>query len=1310
MLFNIKRNKYSFLARIIAVAMMWYIGTDCIAISNIHEPELSWKNLSVLGKRMSVYCIFTDHRGIVWLGTNNGLFFYDGVTTHAVNEMANMRNIVYTIIEHDDRLLLGTNKGLITFSFQTNKFVYCTPEGSVREIRCMQLIDDELWMGSIYGMYTYNMQTHKLRDMSEGLPHKSVYSMLRDSRGILYAGTYDGLARWNATGETFREVEIQRQGQSSNNLFVNCLLETADQQHIYIGTEGHLYRYLPITGACSVVEQVNGNNIKCLAQSKDGNLLVGTNSGIFHLQNNSIRQYIHDSRQEQTLANNEIWCLYSDRANHIWAGHEVGFSLASNSNAIRVIRLSTLTRSGEGNDVHSIYRDKKGVLWINGTNGAIRLADRGNVKWYRSSGHPHSLSHNHIRAIKEDNDGTIWFATDGGLNRYNTEADNFDVFHIVDKAGKHVSNWVYALEEDGDYFWVGSYLGGLHYVSKSKFESSSGGVIIADQSVNVSSSRFKHADIRLNNNLINKVVKDHSGNLWIACFDDSILTKITADGLVEKYDIGKIAGGIPNLLTLDVQGRLWCAFKGGVLVFSHGDSCRVVKFPQTGDDESVLAMERVEDDVWVSTVSNVWNIDGKSLEVTLLPIPQKSYKSIFSDSITGKVYLGGNDEITEVDPLRIDEETDRTAVKMILADTGSGVFDLSRLTPQEKGLVVPNGKNLTLIVSNLNYAPDAPQRYFYKLTKSHTDTIGKWIIMPEDFNTISLPELNMGNYFILLKTVSPLGAVYTLPIHVQVPWSLSWWAFCSYFLLILIVITCVIFYMHKRNMRMIQEEDRRKSLENAERKLTFLSTISHDLKTPLSMIMGPISVLKEKVGDKEILKSLEGIYENAVKLNTMIHRTLEVNRLDDEERNGLIISTFDVVDFCKNIFDAFKESHPQKQFVFYSSLPQLIIDADIVKFESIITNLLSNACKYSEAGSTISCGISCVEHDVNIIVSDNGVGIAKIDQPLVFQRMFRAPATSKTHEGTGLGLYLAKKYIEMMDGSIELYSEKGQGTSFVVTLPLSEKPMAETDSNVSIENTDATKPKILIVEDNRQISGFIADLLKKDYVCLSAENGRAGLSIAASFIPDLIISDELMPVMKGTEMIGHLKQNARLANIPIIMLTAKDDYRTEGEGIKLGVDVFMSKPFEPAVLSGRIKHLLELRAKLQESIRIRAITEVKPIEAESVSEKQLAKISKVIEDNISDPDLNVNFVCEKCGIPNKQLYRIIKKHMGIGPLDYIRNVRLQKAAMLLSQKRFTVSEVCYMVGFKTPSYFAKCFLEKFGVKPSQYESDDKSVI
>lgn len=538
---------------------------------------------------------------------------------------------------------------------------------------------------------------------------------------------------------------------------------------------------------------------------------------------------------------------------------------------------------------------------------------------------------------------------------------------------------------------------------------------------------------------------------------------------------------------------------------------------------------------------------------------------------------------------------------------------------------------------------------------------------------------------------------------------MSWWAICLYVLAVLAIVCWIIWYTRKRNIRSFQEQERQTALENVEKKLTFLSTISHDLKTPLSMILGPVSLMKEKAKDLESKKNLETIYDNAVRLNNMIHRTLELQHLEDTDENLLILSTFDVVEFCKGVFEVFEENNPQKNFIFHSSCAQLLIEADAVKFESVITNLLSNACKYSDEGATISLGISQQNDKAEIVVSDDGVGIADIDQSLVFQRMFRAPSTSKLYEGTGLGLYLIKKYLELMNGNINLYSKEGQGTSFVVTLPISEKILPASRNDESSKDND--KAKILVVEDNLQISSFIMELLERDYTCIVAENGRSGLAIAASFIPDLIIADEMMPIMNGLEMVKRMKQHPRLSSIPIIMLTAKSDNKTENESIKLGIDVFMTKPFVTTALLGRIKQLLKSRSEIKEKVRIQAITEAetKPIEAESVNEKSLAKIAKIIEENISDPDLNVNLLCEKSGIPNKQLYRLIKKYIGISPLDYIRNVRLQKAAVLLSQHRFTVTEVCYMVGFKHPSYFAKCFQTQFGVKPSQYQSDDETL-
>lgn len=1278
------------------------------AVPHLPDPELAWKNVKVDGKKIAVFSVFRDSRGLMWLGTNSGLYFYDGVTVHAVgqNDLFGMQ--IYSIIERDGHLYLGSNNGLLDYDCKTGETTHVNTL-LPKEIRSLLLYDNQLWVGSLYGIYLLNLSDGSVKDYSTGLPHKSVYSILRDSRGILYAGTYNGLARWNSTVDGFCKVSTDFENREQKNLFVNCLLESPDHTSIYIGSEGSLYEYTPSNDSWKSIKALEDKNIKSLSYGHNGHILIGTDNGVIDWNGDTLRQYRHDSRHELSLSDNEIWCIYADKDDNIWAGHERGFSIASNSATISTIKLSSLAHTGEGNEIYVIYRDSGNNLWFGGTNGAIKLSAGNAHKWYRHTDSPKSLSHNRIRAIDEDSDHNIWLSTDGGLNRFNPSADGFDVFHIVDQNGEHNSNWVYSFEEDGDNYWTGSFLSGLHRVKKSRF-SGNGGTIVSDYSLNADSRSSTADSLTLVNDLVNDMITDAEGNLWILLFRDNILTKYSpSSGTLEKYDIFALTGGYPTHICRDAVGRIWCAHNGGAIVFDSKGTSRTVTFPRTNSDETILAVGKVGNGIWVSTQSNVWSIDGDTFAATLLPIPQKSYTAVYEDTVSQKVLLGGIDEILEVAHGELGNSADFKAIKLVLYNRGKGNLDLSDLDAASKGISIPYGGDITMIVSTLDYSPESPQRFMYKLAESPSDTIDGWIVMPEGANTISLSDLRMGDYQILVKTVGSPIAPTSIPLKVKAPFALSPIAICLYILIALGTVLAIIQYMRRRNRRAIMEQERQTALENVEKKLTFLSTISHDLKTPLSMILGPVSLMKEKARDAETKHNLETVYDNAVRLNNMIHRTLELQHMEDNDENLLILSTFDVVEFCKGVFEVFKENNSQKKFVFHSACPHLLIEADAVKFESIITNLLSNACKYSDEGSTISCGISTNGKEVEITVSDDGVGISDIDKPLVFQRMFRAPSTSKLHEGTGLGLYLIKKYLELMKGNIALYSKEGQGSTFVVTLPISEKTIPEPGAGTT--DDDSGKAKILIVEDNMQISKFIAEVLRDDYTCFTAENGRSGLAIAASIIPDLIIADEMMPIMSGMEMVKHIKQTPRLCAVPIIMLTAKTDNKTENESIKSGIDVFMTKPFEPMALRGRISHLLKGRSEITEKVRIQTIAEAesKPIEAESVNEKILAKIAKVIEDNISDPDLNVNLLCEKTGVPNKQLYRLIKKYIGIGPLDYIRRVRLQKAAVLLSQRRFTVAEISYMVGFKTPSYFAKCFQNQYGVKPSQYQNEDETV-
>lgn len=918
------------------------------------DAGIEWTNIDVDGQRAAVFSILLDSRKLIWVGTSKGLYLYDGVEMHCVKKELLAESQIYSIVEHGNKLYLGTNHGLRVYQC-TNCELDSSSSQKCGEIRSMLDCGDHLLIGSLDGLFSYHFKSKKIENIGKGLPHHSVYSLLRDSHGTLYVGTFSGMAKFDLSAKCFRPINSSLSNFNSSNSFINCMLEAANHQTIFIGTGGGLLSYTPKSNKWTAITGMENTVIKSLAYDSHRNLLIGTNNGLYYLKKNTKCHYLRNTYKANSIAGNQIWATATDSANNIFVGHERGLSITTNSSVSNIRKINSLVASGESNEILAIYRNRKGNLWLGGTNGVIVQKAEGSFHWFHLA-NDNNTSSCCVRSIKEDSEGTMWLSTDGGIYKYNETTNSFDVFSLIDTK-KRISNWVYAICQDKSDFWIGSYLGGVSRVSMSKL-SGKEKTVCADFSLTSSNG--------LANDKVSNVVADGKGNIYILLYGDSFLYHYNVKThKIERTDIKKITGAEPTHICIDKHQRLWCAYKGGVLIFGQHQT-KVVKFPIATDDEAILAMSPVDNGVWVSAKNNLWNVNGNSFSPSIVPIQQKGFNAIWDDSQMGKVILGGLDEITEVDKTSLLKAQEIGKIKMILNYSGGKLNSLKNLIGQSDCLTIPYKGTISLLVSTLDYSTNVKQQIEYRLVKKSSDD-EEWIVLPAGSSMITLTSMGFGDYKLQVRTVGSTFPPVSIPIIVNVPFWLSPYALALYFLILLAITSGINWMMHRRTLQRAQEKEREEALANVKTKLAFLSNVNNDMEE-------------------------------------------------------------------------------------------------------------------------------------------------------------------------------------------------------------------------------------------------------------------------------------------------------------------------------------------------RIKQLLKTHEELTVQLRLQAITSTKTIEAESETEKILSKVARIVEENIDSIDLKTSFVSEQCGISEKQLYRIFKKHLGITITEYIRKVRLEKAAQLLTQKYFTISEVAYMVGFSSPSYFSKCFQEHYGTAPSTYQT------
>lgn len=748
--------------------------------------------------------------------------------------------------------------------------------------------------------------------------------------------------------------------------------------------------------------------------------------------------------------------------------------------------------------------------------------------------------------------------------------------------------------------------------------------------------------------------------------------------------------------------------------------------------------------IWVSTSNGIAKLHkdyfGEYAIAKLGLSDGVQYGEMMEQSIEvmpdGHIYVGGINGITDITP----QITDYNGIHLSPSLVGLKILDEPI---NNEGLfhgrdIIPNGLSYTdkiVLEHNENFFEMRFSALNYKVPQ-HTCFRYKLIGVDKDWNysaestgicTVSYTSLAPKHYTLQVQAgmgSGEWGDVKEWSVIVQPPFWKTWWAYCMYaFIVIALIYYLIEFYIaYKRSKMMTEQENlkRQKEQHLDELKFRFFTNISHEFRTPLALIITPLELIIKNSKDVALKKDLERILNNAKDLLKLVNQLLDFRRLE-QQGEQLKVSIVQIKQFIVNSVSHFKDLAKERNIDLvcecsFTDEDVFVLDAD--KMTRVMNNLLSNAIKFTPQSGiiTVQSGWEYNKDNspsgIRICVSDTGIGIDSEELKNIFVRFYQSykAHSNGLNTGSGIGLHLTKGYIDLHHGQISAESTPGKGSTFIITLPYLNGEIEDT-SHIQLDNKELTTDKndkkvsILIVEDNEQFRSFIKDLLKSDYHVFTANDGAEGLNAARTHNPDLIISDIMMPNMNGYELCKAIKSDMKCSHIPFILLTAKNSSESRSNAYESGADSFIAKPFDLDVLSSRIHQLLEQRNKRQDLFRKDISISPKEITITTLDEQLIQKALECVEKNMNNTDYNVESLSADMGIERSSLYRKMQAILGVTPSEFMRTIRLKRAAQLLEQSQYSVQEISWMVGFNTPRYFSSYFKEMFGVTPSQYASE-----
>lgn len=1317
--------------------------------------------------------IMQDSKGFMWFSTTYGLNRYDG---YAFKSFIRNSKDPYSLPDNSVRSVQEDADGLLWLQLTRFGYVYYDPQKEkfhpvgpllkekygIPDSPVLLYIDKEknIWSYDYNGTYYYNIKEQKLTfyPIHEEFKKKGIglSCITEDKNGIILVysnGCFEQIGR--DTNEiinrnnylvNFSEKEVWYTmcvdadgdywiyGNNNNGIW---FYKTTDNQWMYLSTRKE---------SPYILSSDQINDVKNDAQ---GQIWIATDHGginIINKKQHTVKYLKSDLFNERSILQNSVNHLYCDKSGSVWVGYyKRGISYYNESIfKFRTDYLSEFNRiKNFSADVNVINEDDQAGLWLGTSNGLIHINRKTNERRiYQHDSNKNSLSGDVIVSMLKAKDKKIWVGTyRDGLSAF--DGHTFTNYrHHPDNPNSLINNNVWAVAEGTDgYIWIGTLGSGLQGLDPNtgKF------------------TRYIVPNEESDRMYIFSICVGRDKNLYMAT-SNGILVFYPGTKTFERW-FGNKKGTQeflhPNINNIyeDTRGLLWIATSEGLNIYDRKND----KIINLGDEVIQAIVEDNNKNMWITTTNSITNIIVNTdpttgvyaytchrySEIDGLQDQQFNPRSLFK-TIKGEIIAGGVRGLSFFDPegLKYNSNTPKIEFTELQLFNESvkidSVYDGNRILTQSLSYTpeirLKHSQNVfSVSFSAMNYILPEKTRYQYMLEGFNTE----W--MTADVNKLTYTNLAAGKYVLKVKAINSDGfsshEISELGIVITPPFWASPIAYLLYFILVIGILFLArrqILRNERQKYKLVQiEQEAQQKHEIDDMKLRFFTNISHELRTPLTLIISPLENVIKHIENSEQKNKLEMVHRNAIRLLGMVNQLLDF-RKSDVKGHQLNPSQGDIVEFIHSVSNSFIEYSEKKnvRLIFFSAVKEFFMVFDEDKMNKIITNLLSNAFKFTPEGGRVDVSLDWLpatdEHSeqFEIKISDTGIGIKDEDKELIFERFYQVQQIEgQKTDGSGIGLHLVKEFVSLHNGTINVLDNVGKGSVFIITLPIvraqaiqGQKPEpapvqedAKVPAEISLsddlptEDNERELPVILIVDDNEDFRLFMRDSLVSEYRVAVAADGAKAWAMIPELQPDIIVSDVMMPEMDGNELSRLVKTDISTSHIPLILLTARSAKEQKLEGLESGADDYITKPFDFDILNLRIKRLLKLRQKRQENFNPQMEISPSEITITSLDEKLIKKAIQYVEDNISRSELSVEELSNELGMSRVHLYKKILSITGKTPIEFIRIIRLKRAAQYLRESQQTVSEIAYQTGFSNPKFFRKYFKEEFGVLPSEYQ-------